>query len=623
MIIDNLKNMISSFSRNKKCNVTNIGPQVGGNSEDPSVVRTFLEYYISLEKPGYAVMISGEWGSGKTLQVNRVIPENKRVNVSLFGLSSRDEIIASVFSDMYPLRSNLKKKVRNYKDAGLGIFGLDVPLGALISAGVEFIKENIDKDKIIIFDDLERCVMKGSDLFGVINHYIEKHGCRVVIICNESKVSDEFIEIKEKLVGRTMTLLPNVNEAFRAFSEEISKGHILEIIRHNQSIIVDIFEKSEAKSLRILRYVIEDLHRLLSAYSKDHIKNKGIINTSLKIAVVMITEAKLGRINATTLPTPANIFLEQKEHAKKLVNNPNAEDLPMTLHQRYRHVNFYENLFNEEALLSILIEGNFDKLIINRSISENYVKFAETTKTKTWRLALGFSENNDEDNKKIFSSLMEEFNQRKYEKEGDFMHMFCMLFLYKSIKNSEDILSQFERECKQYIDDLFLLGKIDPPRRNDVRLSRSFEGQAYWIDDQYFNNVSNIRQYLEDKKKEMAEKNIPRQCDFILSLLQEDPERLVRIIKNEEYEEDEEEIPEGIMMHIQHDAFFERWQKMDPRKNSHIIELLIDMGEGNSDRKTWMEGLMNYIQGKLSEMDDHVALKWRRYIKYIMYRLGR
>jgi Flp pilus assembly CpaF family ATPase len=34
-------------------------------------IHEFLEYYIKLDKPEYAVLLSGKWGSGKTHFINR------------------------------------------------------------------------------------------------------------------------------------------------------------------------------------------------------------------------------------------------------------------------------------------------------------------------------------------------------------------------------------------------------------------------------------------------------------------------------------------------------------------------------------------------------------------------
>src|ERR1700693_1551691 len=71
-------------------------------------VLEYLTYYCALpHPPHYAVMVSGPWGVGKTYLVkrflNRHFEESKRpIYVSLYGLSTIDEIDAALFQAIYP-----------------------------------------------------------------------------------------------------------------------------------------------------------------------------------------------------------------------------------------------------------------------------------------------------------------------------------------------------------------------------------------------------------------------------------------------------------------------------------------------------------------------------------------
>ncbi|MEO1603432.1 MAG: P-loop NTPase fold protein, partial [Pseudomonadota bacterium] len=49
-------------------------------------LEEYLAHYQTLENPGYAVLVTGEWGSGKTHQIKQVIPDAERYYVSLFGI---------------------------------------------------------------------------------------------------------------------------------------------------------------------------------------------------------------------------------------------------------------------------------------------------------------------------------------------------------------------------------------------------------------------------------------------------------------------------------------------------------------------------------------------------------
>ncbi|WP_420169959.1 P-loop NTPase fold protein, partial [Morganella morganii] len=42
-----------------------------------SNLKNYLDYYTKLENPGYALLITGGWGSGKTYQINKYFERKK------------------------------------------------------------------------------------------------------------------------------------------------------------------------------------------------------------------------------------------------------------------------------------------------------------------------------------------------------------------------------------------------------------------------------------------------------------------------------------------------------------------------------------------------------------------
>src|ERR1700730_11338298 len=86
--------------------VHRIGAQV--SSDRNRHVKEYLSHYISFpHSPRYAVMINGPWGVGKTFLVQKLLREKLGENgtyayVSLFGLTSIDEIDAALFQAIYP-----------------------------------------------------------------------------------------------------------------------------------------------------------------------------------------------------------------------------------------------------------------------------------------------------------------------------------------------------------------------------------------------------------------------------------------------------------------------------------------------------------------------------------------
>jgi predicted ATPase len=72
-------------------------------------IGEYLEYYVSFpHSPRYAVLLNGAWGVGKTFLVKRFFKqfptegEPRAVYVSLFGLSTLDEVDEALLRAIYP-----------------------------------------------------------------------------------------------------------------------------------------------------------------------------------------------------------------------------------------------------------------------------------------------------------------------------------------------------------------------------------------------------------------------------------------------------------------------------------------------------------------------------------------
>src|SRR3974390_368665 len=76
--------------------------------DDNRHVRDYLAYYVSLpHPPSYAVMVKGPWGIGKTYLISEFLerevkPKERCVYVSLYGMTTTDELDAAVLQALAP-----------------------------------------------------------------------------------------------------------------------------------------------------------------------------------------------------------------------------------------------------------------------------------------------------------------------------------------------------------------------------------------------------------------------------------------------------------------------------------------------------------------------------------------
>lgn len=200
------------------------------------VKDVFLDY-VNDKTYNYAMMLDGDWGSGKTYFVKKelipYIEENKGkeikkiVYISLYGINELTDITKNIYMEAY-LASKTKKKFAQVSSISMDLF-----FEFLKNKGVGINQDKTEKffsdffeidDTLLIFDDLERCKIPVNEVLGFINGFVEHSELKVIIITNEKEIGSvkedsapdeekqEYLRIKEKLVGNTIVYTPNIDE---------------------------------------------------------------------------------------------------------------------------------------------------------------------------------------------------------------------------------------------------------------------------------------------------------------------------------------------------------------------------------------------------------------------------
>ena len=173
------------------------------------LVDSILDY-IRADYTDYAIMINGEWGSGKTYFWNHRIRnkiESLELNgkkyttiyMSLYGISNLEDISKKIFIETTQLMDkNLKKYMDSNKQFNIPEYaktGLDMANffgvtqnGNKIDYG-DFFKTD---DKVLCFDDLVRANVDVIDILGYINNFVEHDHIKTIIICNEKELATKL-----------------------------------------------------------------------------------------------------------------------------------------------------------------------------------------------------------------------------------------------------------------------------------------------------------------------------------------------------------------------------------------------------------------------------------------------
>ncbi len=250
--------------------------------------------YVKKPYTDYAVMINGEWGSGKTYFWNnklRTRLENihvagsdkkyKTIYMSLYGINSLEEISKKIFIETNPRMSKSLKKFIDSKDGNTipeyVKTGMDM---ANLFGSASFYNSKIDfsetfsvEDKILCFDDLERANVDVIDILGYINNFVEHDGIKTIVICNERELATKFKDTNIEMKTMIATYILDKENKLNTHHEEglfhkkvDKKAEVKPLAAMLEEKVADIFDKANAYE-RIKEKLIGETFEYIPEYS--------------------------------------------------------------------------------------------------------------------------------------------------------------------------------------------------------------------------------------------------------------------------------------------------------------------------------------------------------------------
>ena len=272
-----------------------------------------IKNYLSMESTG-ALMVSGEWGCGKTYHIeNVIIPALQQegwnpIKVSLFGIESVNEI-PFLIADNYKWPTTNEDEPKNIIQSLLKFWkkktsrmvaqsaqfvstiswlGNFVDVKTLVKNNSSLLYKLIPQEKTVIFlDDVERVIdtIDVHTLLGTINGLVEQRGYKVVIIANNSYIQQKGeakLVFKEKVIEKTLIYEPDVVTIFKEickkydtpFTEFMTTPKSVEVIdpgfpsyKKHEDLRVEL------RNIRILKFALSHFNKIYVACD-DFLKNE-------------------------------------------------------------------------------------------------------------------------------------------------------------------------------------------------------------------------------------------------------------------------------------------------------------------------------------------------------------
>lgn len=427
-------------------------------------LNEIISDYLQAKDTDYAIMISGEWGCGKTYYLEHEFNDfiqkqtcptepdtaqsNKKAKaqmyspafISLYGISSPEDFHYRVFLGV---NSWTKNKVAK----ALALMGTKLA-GA---TGLNFDKSDTDNitfisnNTVLVFDDLERiCSNKISviEVLGLINEYSEHNHYKVIIVCNEEVYAgevngidrnDDYWRYKEKTIRYTYRFNADIPKVYDTILRTYNNAEYSTYLEQNKSFILNMFLMGENRNLRTLKYYMDSMHKIFA--NTPNVKYKRQILRKLFVTTMIYTaEYKKGKEKNDLMELKAtyNIdfdttFLGHHKQEQKGEKQSYTEKV----------INIYGTLYNDDMeklpfIIDYLITGHLTNQALSDWTNESNKDLENAELKPEYQLYRELSSFAMVDDNTLVDKLNHMIN---YAKEGkytvvDLMNVYALLVKY-------------------------------------------------------------------------------------------------------------------------------------------------------------------------------------------------
>lgn len=514
--------------------------------ENRQVVSAIKEYCRFGHAQGFAVMVNGKWGCGKTYLVKSIIREiagqetkrleSKPLYISLYGVKNVDEISDLIYQQLHPIWSSKPVRLGSVilKAVARGTLKMEFDAGQKDSFTINPSFPDIGSvdlmkgasHRLFVFDDFERTLMPATELLGYINPFVEHDNCKVLIVANEAEIKDDkdYKLRKEKTVGRTYQIRPDAEAAFDDFTCMIDDIGAREFLIQEKNSLLRVFEDSKSGNLRILKHSLWDFERLWQILKSSQKKNRQAMHELLVSMCAISFEVRIGRI-ATDALRGQNLPQWVREKGQKDDTSQTNEDMS----KRYPSVDWSSTVLSPATIQAIVEQGKIVESDIQRQLSQN-PHFVQPKDIPSWIVLWKSYELSEQEQEDALTRFESDFEARKFRLYEEILHVIGLCLWLSEIGQSNWSQCTIVRRLEEYIEDVY---SGNDANIDDVKPQESLSelmGGAYGLgfkmnDDARFKRLAS---QLRSRNQDWRNRALPRVADRLKHLMTTDGEAFLR-----------------------------------------------------------------------------------------------
>lgn len=439
-----------------------------------------LERYIRSDAPGFALLVEGVWGSGKTHFLRSVTSpfqhdlskrfaradrqkqdtgsDNRAIYVSVSGCGGPDEFRSRLFRARFPIADKA------------GFSDIAKQLGKHF-AGIDPTIYAVQPGALYIFDDIERSLMPVRQTLGLINDLVEHDGCRAVLLCHpdgfDGEARERWDAESEKLIGPRYGFTAEATLALTTFlkdapGEERSKALVDSDL---QKRFLKVFNAVGEDNLRAMKHALRITLRVLDRTADERFEAR----TALQDMSLHIFAHALA-VRSRRLPRDA---IETMRQSGRPYLYTLGNDGPVRA--------FYGDLEDEQlrsksymptaAFADILLHDHVDAEAINAFLS-THAAFTPPAETPSWQIVWYGTHNEDDAFEAALNDMEQKWSARDYIDLGVILHVAMLRYWCANEDLIEGDEASIAAEIDAYLRDIASDPAFIPEKPREAYMSR-------------------------------------------------------------------------------------------------------------------------------------------------------
>lgn len=400
-----------------------------------ATARNYLDYYLDqLGEPQFAVMLEGPWGSGKSFFFDHYFKDRltkarlkdpkakEEIRVSLFGARELGDVTSQIFAKAHPLLGGKAARTINVvasRFASLVGGSFDPKENAKL---IEEIMSNLE-DRVLVFDDFERCPLPLVEVMGFINRFVEQDKLKVIVVAAEDEIDpeqrEEYFSRKEKLIGKTIRVGSDPGTVLDAFAADLVHKQAKDAIAANRDAALASFTTGDRPNFRSLRAILADYDRITGLADARLRQSADAMGALLVYMLAIGTEYRRNGIDAAGMRTLTSDIALRGNFNKAPVSDERQR--AGAFRERYPLVSWRDPVVPPELLADLFASGTINVAALDEHLGQHPLVVGRA-RVPEWRAMWNWHDMGESEYRRVRDAYADQLATRALVHPGQILH---------------------------------------------------------------------------------------------------------------------------------------------------------------------------------------------------------